>query len=256
MLQITDSHLRPNLGQSLLGVDTEESLRAVLAQAFGESSPQLVVASGDLAHDPEERSYRRFLAVLRDFHLGATLFLPGNHDLVAPLARTLPGPDSITLGDWEVVGFDSHADDQAEAELSAGDLAALQDRITRSSARHLLLACHHPLVDVGCPWLDKDRIKNGAELLEWCAGNTRVRGVVFGHVHQVVERRHKEIAVLGSPSTCFQFAPGSPRFAIDEAAGSRQPGYRWLELQADGTIVSVVGRVTDYPMNIDLSDRD
>ena len=256
MLQITDAHLRPDSGQSLLGVDTAESLRAVLAQAFNESTPQLVVASGDLAHDPEVRSYRRFLAVLREFHQGATLFLPGNHDLAVPLARTLRGPDSVTLGDWEVVGFDSHADERPEAELTTVDLAALQDRIAGSSARHLLLACHHPLVDVGCPWLDKDRIKNGGELLEWCAGNTRVRGVVFGHVHQVVERRYKGITVLGTPSTCFQFAPGSARFAIDETPTSRQPGYRWLDLQADGTIVSVVGRVTDYPLNIDLSDRD
>ncbi len=256
VLQITDSHLRPRSGQSLLGVDTAESLRAVLAQAFSEGKPELVVASGDLAHDPEVESYRRFQAVLRDFHQGATLYLSGNHDLSAPLVETLPGPDAMALGDWEVVGFDSHADHQPEAELSAADLAALQDRVARSAARHLLLVCHHPPVDVGCPWLDKDRIKNGGELLEWLAENTRVRGVVFGHVHQVVERQHKGIAVLGTPSTCFQFAPGSARFAIDEATGSRQPGYRWLELQADGSIVSVVGRVADYPLSIDLSDRD
>ena len=256
VLQITYSHLRPRPGQSLLGVDTAESLRAVLAQAFRESTPELVIASGDLAHDPETQSYRRFQAVLRDFHEGATLFLPGNHDLSAPLVETLSGPDAMTLGDWEVLGFDSHADHQPEAELSAVDLAALQDRISRSAAVHLLLACHHPPVDVGCPWLDKDRIKNGGELLEWLAEDTRVRGVVFGHVHQVVERQHKGIAVLGTPSTCFQFAPGSARFAIDEATGSRQPGYRWLELQADGSIASVVGRLTDYPLSIDLSDRD
>lgn len=255
VLQITDSHVRAREGLPLLGVDTADSLRAVLAQAFAEAVPDLLVASGDLAHDPEPESYRRFRDVLAPFNPGAVLYLPGNHDGLGPLTRTLPGPDTVRLGDWEVLGFDSHADDQPEADLSAEDREALQQRVRASSARFLLLVCHHPPVDVGCPWLDKDRIQSGAELLESLADDTRVRGMVFGHVHQAVETRHRHIALLGAPSTCFQFAPGSPRFAIDEANGSRQPGYRWLNLYADGTVVTEVKRVRDYPLNIDLSNR-
>ena len=255
VLQITDTHLRSRDDQRLLGVDTADTLRAVLAQAFAEATPDLLVASGDLAHDPEPESYRRFLALLGEFHQGATVCLPGNHDRLEPLARILRSPEGMRLGDWEVLGFDSHADDRPEAEFSAADRAALETRMRASTASYLLLVCHHPPLDVGCPWLDKDRIQSGGELLDWLAGDTRVRAMAFGHVHQVVESRHGDIVLLGSPSSCFQFAPGSDRFTIDQSAGSRQPGYRWLDLRDDGTIVSEVRRVLDYPLNIDLSNR-
>jgi len=240
-------------------VDTADTLRKVLAQAVSEAVPDLVIASGDLAHDPEPESYRRFLAVLEEFYQGVVLCLPGNHDKLVPLRRVLTpvldSSETVRLGDWEILGFDSHVDDRPEAGLPAAARAALEARIRESAARYLLLACHHPPIDVGCPWLDKDRIQSGGELLEWLAEDTRVRALIFGHVHQVVEASHRQIALLGTPSTCFQFAPASERFTIDEAVGSRQPGYRWLELQPDGSMDTAVRRVLNYPLQIDLSNR-
>jgi Icc protein len=56
---------------------------------------------------------------------------------------------------------------------------------------------------------------------------------------------------MGTPSTCFQFAPHSATFAIDDAG----PGYRWLELHADGSLESRVGRASGFALNIDLKDR-
>jgi Icc protein len=40
------------------------------------------------------------------------------------------------------------------------------------------------------------------------------------------------LRLLSTPSTCAQFRPGSDSFAIDE----RPPGYRWLDLRADGRL--------------------
>ena len=54
---------------------------------------------------------------------------------------------------------------------------------------------------------------------------------------------------MAAPSTCIQFHPTNDNFTIDNA----QPGYRWLNLGADGTIESGVERVSGKSYNIDFS---
>ena len=255
VLQITDSHLKASASSTLLGVDTADSLRAVLAQALAEQAPDAVIASGDLAHDPEPATYRRFEQALRDVYAGPVMYLAGNHDLSGPLAATLGTLDTLRLGSWAVIGFDTHRDHRTEAELDDVRRGALMARIGGWDAEHVLLVCHHHPLPVGCPWLDKDCIPLGFELLESCAAESRVRGLAFGHVHQEVRTEAAGLPVLGAPSTCFQFQPGSERFAIDRSPQSGRPGYRWLMLHPDGTLASRVRRVADYPLNIDVSDR-
>lgn len=263
ILHITDTHLRATAGATLLGVDTAASLAAVLDQALAEHAPDAVLASGDLTHDGERAAYERFAEVLREHFTGPVVHLPGNHDLSAPLARVLGEQDAVRAGGWEILGFDSHADHQTEASFDDAARRALAERIRGSRASHILLACHHPPMPVGCPWLDKDCIPDGLELLESCAAagrspdstDSRVRGLVFGHVHQQVHVRHGELTVLGTPSTCFQFEPGSSGFAIDRAGERGLPGYRWLSLYPDGELHTEVRRLTGYSLNLDMSDR-
>jgi Icc protein len=50
--------------------------------------------------------------------------------------------------------------------------------------------------------------------------------------------------VLGTPSTCFQFTPGSTEFRVNDTA----PGYRLIELYADGRVESEVIRLLE-PMD-------
>lgn len=184
---------------------------------------------------------------------GPILHLPGNHDLAAPMAPLLRPPLTVRLGVWEIIGFDTHEDHRVEGGLDAAGRHALAARVAGSAAAHVLLACHHPPVAIGCPWLDEHRIADGHELLESVAAHDRVRGLVFGHVHQEVTASFAGLAVLGTPSTCFQFEPGSGRFAIDRSPRTGLPGYRWLELHADGALTSAVHRLAGYAMNIDSS---
>lgn len=254
LLQITDTHLLSAPGATLLGVDTGATLAAVLEQALAEAEPDAILASGDLAHDPVTESYDRFSRIVAERYRGPVLHLPGNHDLGDAMSPLL-GPAALVLDDWEVIGFDTHRDHRTEAALDPADRQALTGRIEASRARYLLLACHHHPLPVGCPWLDKDCIPGGRELLESCAAHERVRGLVFGHVHQAVDTRHERLAVLGTPSTCFQFEPGSRSFAIDRSDPGGRPGYRWLILHPDGTLESEVRRLSGPPLHIDLSDR-
>ena len=111
-----------------------------------------------------------------------------------------------------------------------------------SDAQHLLLATHHPLVEIGAPWLDKDRIMRVDELMAAIAATpgANLRGTIFGHAHQEIEVTSDHGPLLGSPSTCFQFAPNSAKFTLDD----KPPGYRWLSLAEDGCITTKLERLT------------
>ena len=248
VLQITDVHL---LGPSekLLGVDTADSLCAVLDQALAEQTPDALIATGDIAHRGESAIYERFMNLVVERFAGPVLALPGNHDIWATMRGLLSEPCVLSLPGWDIIGLDSHVDDSPGAAVGEPDLVALRAACEGAAGKHALLATHHPPIDVDCPWLDKDRIQNADQMLEWLSERSTVRAMVFGHAHQVVESRYRNISLLGTPSTCFQFKPRTEKFAIDD----RKPGYRWLRLGGDGSVASEVRRVEDYPLNIDLS---
>jgi len=58
-------------------------------------------------------------------------------------------------------------------------------------------------------------------------------------VHQETQRHRDGIEWMSTPSTCVQFKPASPEFALDD----RPPGYRLLVLGDDGSIETGVRRV-------------
>jgi Icc protein len=248
VLQITDVHLRAEIGERLLGIDTWDSVNAVLDQALTEARPDALLVTGDIAHDPVPEVYQRFETLIRSRYDGPVLMLPGNHDVLAAMGERA-ATKSLDLGAWVVLALDSHIDDAPQASVDEDEFALLKTGCMQSRDKHTLVATHHPPIDVDCPWLDKDRIQNGNELLEWMSEHSTVRAMVFGHAHQVVESSHRRIKLLGTPSTCMQFAPHTDRFALDD----QPPGYRWLNLERDGGVSSTVRRVADYPMTIDLS---
>jgi len=247
VLQLTDLHLLEAPQQRLLGVRTEQTLAAVLDAALTRHRPAAVVLSGDIAHDPTPAVYRRCRQLLEARLPGVPLLaVPGNHDAWAAFDEVFAGLDRVRLGAWGLLGFDSHRDDHPEAVFDAAALRALQQRCAAEPAEHLLLVTHHPPVDVGSTWLDKDRLGSGGgppEVLDWAAVESRVNALLFGHVHQPVDSRYHGLRLLGCPSTCFQFTPGSTRFSVDDAL----PGYRWLELQADGRFDTGVERLQAWP---------
>lgn len=242
VLHITDLHLLAERGARLLDVDTTVTLEAVLAAATAERQPAALLVTGDIAQEPAVATYRRCLELLGEYHRGPLLCLPGNHDLFGPMLAAGMPMQPVDLEPWRIVGWDTHEDDQVGARLNETDWQAVQAEI-QAARRHLLVATHHPLVDVGCPWLDKDRLANAPELVEYLAQASSVKSVVFGHAHQTVEARHGELPLYGTPSTCFQFEPRSERFGLDATA----PGYRWLHLADDGSIRTEVRHIEETP---------
>lgn len=249
VLQVTDCHLFGQRGATQLGVDTAASLDAVLDAAFAERAADAVLATGDIAQQPSADTYALFQDILAKHHNGPLLCVPGNHDHGATFAACLPTAD-LGIGGWRIVGIDTHVDDQVGGSVAPADLERLADAV-QSDASTLVVGHHCPAL-LGCRWLDAHRIDN-AEALLAALDARAVKGYAFGHIHHAVEQSERQAGVrlMGTPSTCYQFAPHGATFAIDAAL----PGYRWLELHPDGALHSRVGRASEFALNIDLKDR-
>ena len=85
-------------------------------------------------------------------------------------------------------------------------------------------------------WLDRVGLTNAAEFLRVIDGHRNVRAIVWGHVHQNYDALRQGVRLLATPSTCAQFLPNADEFAVDR----RPPGYRTLELHADGSLLTEV----------------
>jgi Icc protein len=93
------------------------------------------------------------------------------------------------------------------------------------------------------PGLDELGLLDGPELSAAVARHPRVRGVCWGHAHQALDLyRPGDVRFMCTPATSMQFKPRSANFEIDD----RPPGYRVLDLHADGSIASEVVWLEGY----------
>lgn len=243
LIQLTDTHLHADPAGELLGMDTLAALDAVLALTRTEALPaDAVLATGDLVHDGSRAGYHRLRRRLAD--LGCpTYALPGNHDDPRTLAAVLSGrPVSacrhVQLRNWSLVLLDSTVPGEDGGRLADAELDAL-DRALANGKRHALVCLHHPPLAIGSAWLDGMALANADALFAVLDRHPSVRGVVFGHIHQAFDAERRGVRLLGTPSTCVQFAAVRPRFGVDPSPA----GYRWLGLQPDGGIATGVRRL-------------
>jgi Icc protein len=240
LVQLTDPHLfaEPAI---MLGVDTEASLRAVLAMIRRDhGDADLLLATGDLSHDGSEQSYRRFADALATLGMPVRC-LPGNHDVPAALQRTLGSwTQPVTdVGAWRVVLLDSHADGSNAGHLERAQFELLDHALAGGQGRPTLVAVHHNAVQMSADWRDSMMLDNAAELFRHLARWRNARVLLWGHVHQEFDRRRGSIRLLATPSTCFQFAIRDGRHRLD----AQPPGYRWLKLYPDSSLATGVRRL-------------
>ncbi|MGK0441507.1 MAG: Icc protein [Pseudohongiellaceae bacterium] len=254
VLQITDSHLGEQVGERLLNLDTDESLAAVLELMVKESPEcDLLLATGDIANHASVAAYQRFDALTR--HVAPdTLWLPGNHDDPDLMVQTLGEPlvKTAQLGAWLIIMLDSSAKGQVGGSFSEFELAFLKEQLEQAGDSYVLICLHHHPVDIGCAWLDEQRVTNAAAFFEILDSCEQVRGVAWGHVHQHIDTERNGVKLMATPSSCVQFAPGSDVFKLDRAA----PGYRWLNLHQDGRIDTGVSRVKDVIFDIHYDNSE
>lgn len=252
VVQLSDSHLFADAQGSLLGINTRDSLRHVIAQVRREQPRiDLLLATGDLSQDGSDASYACFRELTEAF-AAPVRWLPGNHDQSAAMARAAQGSDALhvvtDLGTWRIIMLDSQVPGATFGLLDDEQLRHLEQALRDAGERHCLVCLHHQPVDIGCAWMAPIGLRNASALFDLLRGYPQVRALLWGHVHQELDQHRDGLRLLASPSTCIQFAPDSEDFKVSE----EKPGYRWLRLHANGRLETGVSRAEDYEVRLDF----
>lgn len=242
ILQITDTHILPNEGDTLKNVDTFKAFERVFEHIQKGQAYSAILHTGDVAHD-DIASYKRLAKKLK--HYQKPIFAcAGNHDNLLEMREAMrPNVQcvhSTNIGKhWQVLFLNSPVEHSDHGHITETDLTWLQGWLQSTPNKHTLIATHHHPIPVGSGWMDDIKIDNGEVLMQTLAQYQHVKGIVFGHVHQAFDTLYEHIRVLATPSTCIQFTPHQTEFGIDKQA----TGYRVLDLHDDGTFDTQVIRL-------------
>lgn len=240
LLHLTDTHLLGDKRAALRGVQPFATLQAVRTRAE-KQFPKIdgTLLTGDLVHD-DAHAYEH----VRDAFSNSSVpvyCIPGNHDLPDAMRAALHDKpfdlsQSVVVEDWVLVMINTWIANAADGEINNQQLAQIDALLSQHSQHHALLCLHHQPIPVGSAWLDQVGLRD-SEAFQTCINkHANVRGVLWGHVHQALDKVINGVHYMSTPSTCAQFLPNSHNFAVD----NKPPGYRTLELQPDGRIITRV----------------
>lgn len=246
IVQITDPHLFKDTNGELLGINTQASFSQVLSEIQQQQYDyDLVLATGDLVQDNSDEGYLRFRQEVKALNNKMVFWIPGNHDFQPKMFEILK-EDSVSakkhilLGDkWQILLLDSQVQGVPHGQLEAEELDWLKLKLQEYPERYSLIVLHHHLLSTGSAWLDQHNLRNANELAEVLAPFKNVKALLYGHIHQQVDSEWLGYQVMATPSTCIQFKADSNTFALDVA----QPGWREIDLHADGHIETRVKRI-------------
>lgn len=246
IVQITDPHLFQDTNGELLGINTQASFSQVLSEIQQQQYDyDLVLATGDLVQDNSDEGYLRFRQEVKALNNKMVFWIPGNHDFQPKMFEILK-EDSVSakkhilLGDkWQILLLDSQVQGVPHGQLEAEELDWLKLKLQEYPERYSLVVLHHHLLSTGSAWLDQHNLRNANELAEVLAPFKHVKALLYGHIHQQVDSEWLGYQVMATPSTCIQFKADSNTFALDVV----QPGWREIDLYADGHIETRVKRI-------------
>jgi len=245
ILQITDTHLFAGEDQTLLGVNTLRSYRAVLdAICAQQREVDIIAATGDLAQDQSVEAYHHFAHGVSRF-AAPCVWLPGNHDfqpaMVDALAEAGIHPSKqVLLGDnWQILLLDTQVFGVPHGELSEYQLEWMTRCLDEQPQRFTLIMLHHHPLPSGCTWLDQHSLRNAHTLARVLQNYPKVTTLLCGHIHQELDLDWYGRRLYATPSTCVQFKPHCTNFTLDTLA----PGWRYLTLHPDGRVETEVCRL-------------
>jgi Icc protein len=244
LVQLTDPHYLAEPDGRLKGVHTRSSFVRVLTAALAESPPPVaILLTGDVTQDGSRAGYE----AIRDDLARARVpvwSLPGNHDDPAVMAEVMDGDGfdycrPLRLGPWEVLLVGTWDGDRGGGRVGEEGLHRFARQLADSEAEHILVCLHHQPTPMGSRWLDGVGLDDAEDFMAVVGGDDRIRGLLWGHVHQELDETRDGLRYMSTPSTCFQFLPRQDDFALDPLP----PGYRRLRLHDDGRIETAVRRV-------------
>ena len=253
ILQITDTHLYADTDGTLLGMNTQQTLDEVFSMTRNCGPIDMILSTGDLVHDSSVVGYKRFQKIMGQ--PGVPVYcLPGNHDAPDVMRETLIDSKVVYIpaaihGDWLFVFLDSTLADSEGGNLDPRELDLLQTTLDEHPDKHVLVCLHHHPVSVDSKWMDTMLLDNADDFFNIIDQHSNVKGILWGHIHQIFEQQRNGIPLMATPSTCIQFTPEKDDFDLDH----EPPGCRWLALMPDGEIRSCVTRLSDMPAGLDFN---
>lgn len=241
IIQITDTHILDDGAPSFNNFDTTASLNKVIQQIkTKEKNTSAILLTGDLVHEATQTSYQKLADSLSSLTI-PLYCLPGNHDNPEMMEYVMGtnGVDSsrlIKLGNWLIILLNSHFAGEHGGCLSKGELNFLKLSLKRHTKFNCMIALHHHPISINSSWMDSMILDNAAEFFDVLDQFKQVRAIIWGHIHQQFETERKNMKLLGTPSTCLQFKPGSDAFAVDD----KTPAYRRIRLAKEGGVETSV----------------
>jgi len=241
LLQFSDLHLSKD--DELMGINCDESFAAVKALASQFHHIDLSLLTGDISQDHSETSYQKCREVFR-YQNHPVAWITGNHDDLS-LQNSLLSVGSLTCAKhilfrhWQLVLLNSQIEGQVCGAIKESELAQIKQAAIDFPNHHIMLVMHHHPIPMNSAWIDKHNLTNSDRLWQVLADIPQVKSIMFGHVHQQVDKIYQGVRVLGVPSTSVQFTPEHDEFSVDNS----QPGFRHVELLANGIIKTEVHRV-------------
>lgn len=250
LLQLSDSHLVADQHKRFVGILPFLSLQTVLEHAKQHLPFDCILSTGDIAQEPVAQTYQLYFEEVSKLAC-SHYWIKGNHDYSQDFPSQTPddAPQVIIIGCWCIILLNSQVADHVYGMISAPHLEKLKQLLEQYQDYFILIALHHHTFAVGCAWLDPHGLKNADAFLGCITPYPNVRIVLSGHVHQVFEYQYHHIQFLSCPSTCIQFKPNQHEFCLDTLT----PGYRTLELYADGGYTTQIHRIAEQIGEIDLS---
>ncbi|MDP7403599.1 MAG: 3',5'-cyclic-AMP phosphodiesterase [Gammaproteobacteria bacterium] len=257
IVQITDTHLFSEGSGTLLKMNTKHSFQQVLELVrMHDSPPDLILGTGDIAQDASATAYEYFKSSIGALN-APFMWLPGNHDNALLMQSLAEGTSAaykyMQLGNWLIVMLDTSVGGQVHGTLSAEELAFLSAQLDASelsdSVDHVLVSMHHNPIRGTAGWMKNIGLQNPQKFWETAKTSSKLRAIVYGHIHQELDFELEGIRCLCTPSTCIQFKPDVVNFALDKM----NPGYRNLVLYSDGAIDTQVVRVAGEQLEADFS---
>jgi len=202
-IQISDCHIDDEV--LVMGVDSTANLARVVGDIKNQEFDALLI-SGDLTHNGTPSSYKKLqksLAFIQsDIHV-----MPGNHDDKDNLSETFSTKlqKTFQLGDWQIITLDSVQINKVSGRLSKDQLHFLDDTISHSNAKHIVVCLHHPVVSMESDWNDELSLENPEDLFEVIEQHSQVKAILWGHAHQSETFERKNVKLFSCPSTALQF---------------------------------------------------
>lgn len=252
LLQITDCHLGSKPDTTLLGMNTDDSLRDVLDTLSRDESPDMLLVTGDISNDAGPVSYARFLAIVNQYFPQTPIaWLPGNHDDPNSMLSIgqYPLAQSYSVNGWHFIFLDSRIPREEGGRLGSRELLRLERELEAHPNTPTAVFMHHQPVPVGSEWLDQYVVLDTDAFFNVIDRHSQVKLISWGHVHQEFSQVRNGVQLLATPSTCVQFLPRSKEFSVDTA----MPGYRYYGLKPNGEFETRVERSDAKAYSLDMT---